>query len=449
MERTDFSAMSDSIQVPQPEATPSTSAASGAEDGVLSITTEPSALVIRVFDHEMTTVAEGASPYQVTLSPGLYCVRAFLAGHPDLVKMEWVLSGSTRSVHLSNAEPSRSRSASETASKLVDKYMRKLVPLPAQAQSGTEAVEPEMVSEPFWIRFWHLKNWGTAEAVSLPRFTATYVRGRAILGIRNPWQKVAFAQIACGQRVLNVAIPPGSERCPVQCQLVILPGNKLLEAHVRISTEWANSCMQYMARGYLQEAKQLVLTVKRQQSEEAEANPLVAGFQNLRRRILNRFDDPAAELVPRYLGLRTREATIFNTFGDSLLDIFQGDISDGRIITSEVYARTGQFRLAAQQILTIRPGRLPLFTEGFSLLIHRVGELLSVPPDSVKVEERVTSDQKKDLITLKRTLDKWAPYVNLNSPTITFPGQDITAPKEGESPISPTSDAGWIPGPRP
>jgi|SRR5271165_1492293 len=414
--------------------------ASPALNGTLSITTDPSPVAILVFDNKMHAVAEGVSPVQVELAPGLYMVRATMAGRPDLIKMAWVVSNSARSVHLSEAEPNLVQIATSMFSGLLDKYVRKLDVLPSQ--SVTLSVrEPEIRPYPFWIRFSRLTDWNGADPAVLPKMSSNYVRGRAILDVTNPQQNVVFAQITGNdRRVLNVAIPPAGTRQPVRCQLVVCAEMDMLTADVRLSTEWANAAMHYMAEGYLNEAKQLVAEgIKRQPS----------GLDWLFQKIANRLEDPAAAFVPRYIELRTREATGLNAVGESLLDLFQKHLSDGDVISAELFARARQFKLAAQYIIGVPPGGIPLFTEGFSLLIHRVRELLDLDPATVTDEQRLTVEQVEKLQILKRTLNKWAPYLNLNRPTVTFFGNDITAPRTTESPVVPTEADGWIRGPKP
>ena len=411
-----------------------------APEGTLSITTEPALLAVVVCDDKMNTVAEGVSPLQVHLAPGLYIVRATLAGHPDLKRIARVISDSDRSVHLAMTEPSVIQAATSLVALLVDKYVRRLDPLPPPdiTQAANEAkVKPE----PFSIRFLLLKDWDAAERLELPKFSCAYVGGRAILDIINPQQNVVFAQIAGPSKsVLNVALPPAGALRPARCQLVVSASTDLLMAHVRLSTEWANAAMQYMSQGYIQEAKQVVAAgIERAPSRLAR----------LTLKLTNRFDDPAAALVPRYLGLKTREATLVNTIGDSLLDILQLHLSDGVVISAELAARARNFKLATQHILTIRTGRIPLFTEGFSLLIHRVRDLLDIDPDLVMEGQRPDSEQVAQLKDLWRTLSKWAPHLDLNCPTVTFLGNDVTAPKTAETQLVPSAADGWIRGPNP
>ena len=153
-------------------------------------------------------------------------------------------------------------------------------------------------------------------------------------------------------------------------------------------------------------------------------------------------------LIPRYLGLRTGEDTMLSTMGDTLLDSFQSGIADGYVISAEIAARQNSYAVSAERIMRIKPGNLPLFTEGFSLLMHRVSELID-PRSMAGAEHRPSPDTVEKLKELMRVLRRWAPYVDLNRPTLTFRGDNLTAPTESVTPMNLTAADGWIQGPDP
>jgi hypothetical protein len=353
--------------------------------------------------------------------------------------MAWVVENSNRSVYLSINKPALARTATQALSGLLDRYLRRLAPLPGQAEMSPE-LEPEIKPVSFWLRFNRLKDWNNVKPVTLPGFSGNYLRGRCIVELTNPNKNVVFVQVATESGcVLNVAMPPAGTAHPVRCQLVVAATNDAVSAHIRLSTEWANAALQYMAQGYVDKATQLVEAGKERQP--SRLSRLLLG-------IANRFEDPAAALVPRYLGLRTREATLFNTLGESLLDVVHQPISDGHAISCELAARKRNFQLAASHLLNIPAGGLPLFTEGFSILAHRTQDLLDFDPETTDEEDRPTTEQLTALMTLRRILSKWAPYIDLNCPTTTFPGSDIAAPKTDEPSVSLTAENGWIAGPQ-
>jgi len=416
-------------------------AAVAAKSGTLSVSTDPSPLVFTIFDHSMTAVAQGVSPEQVQLPPGLYMVRVPRAGHPDLIQLAWVVSNATRSVRLSDSAPNIFSSWTSAFFRQVDEKLRKLPPLPTPG-AALSLERPEATREQFWIRFRKLTGWSVSEPVEPVRFSTRYVQDKTIIEVTNPVRRVIFAQVARPSLpTVNVAIPLGGTSRPGRCDLVVSVGEDLLQAHVRLATEWANSALQYMTQGYLEEAKQLINSLKANEP---------SGLGGLVNKLFSRFEDPAASLVPRYLGLRTGEDTFINTIGQQFLDSFQQELSDALVIGAELAARERQYKLAAQKILNIRPGAVPLFTEGFSLLIHRLRELIDLddeepPPPTQRLEE----GQIEKLKELMRAVSRWAPFLNLNSPTVTFRGDDLAAPDGKENRATPAVTEGWtsIPGP--
>jgi hypothetical protein len=406
--------MSDGISAASPHA------AIAAKSGTLSISTDPSPLVFTIFNHSMTAVAQGVSPAQIQLAAGLYMVRVPRAGYPDLVQLAWVVSNATRSVYLSDGTPNGLSAWASAFSRQFDERFRKLPALPPPGGAQT-ARRPNAPRAQFWIRFCDLADWNTSKPIELPRFSSRYDQDEALIEITNPHQRVIFAQIARPDvPTVNVAIPLAGALRAARCELVVSAGVNFLEAHVRLSTDWANSALQYMTQGYVEEAKQLVLSASKDEP---------SGFAWLLAKVKSRFQDPAAALVPRYLGLRSGEANIFNTFGDFLLDTLQQDLADGFVVQAEVAARQRQYRMAAQSILKIRPGALPLFTEGFSVLIHRIRDMVDQETlDSLHPDQRPVRFQIKRLDNLMHALNKWAPFLNLISPTVTFRGADLTAP---------------------
>ena len=197
---------------------------------------------------------------------------------------------------------------------------------------------------------------------------------------------------------------------------------------VRLLTAWANSAVQYMTQGYLDQAARVCDTA----AKEQPAGHFGAFY---------RFEDPAAALVGRYVRLRTGAAPSLTSVRDLLLDPIQ-NFADGLILSAEIFARQENPALAARQILRIRPGALPLYTDGFSLWMNRLRELLD--DDGGGLDETTVSK----LRSLKRTLGKWDRYVDLTSPTVTFPGADASSPQLSPMPSAgaePDPSQGWLP----
>lgn len=439
---------------PQPAPETPASGTPPVQTGTLSISTEPSPLAVMVYDHQLNTVAQGVSPAQIKLPPGVYMVRAAMVGRPDPMQVARVVANSDRKLRLSANESAPASGTSSSLTGILDKYVRKLDPPPPPLTPTHSAAPPRANTQPFWLRFFRLRDWGHAERIEIVPSSTAYERGKAVLELKHWRQGALFAQVACpDMRIVNVAIPPAGALAPVRCYLVVATRLERLEAHVRLSTAWANSALQYLSQGHFEEAKQLVAEGARPAyAAESTIQKFLHRFEKpgppsriirVVQRMVDRFEDPTVTLVPRYVGLRTGEATVFNTFGTFLLDLAQG-LPDGLVISAEIAAYERRYRLAAERILAIPAGGLPFFTEGFSLLMHRVRELIDLDPKKSPPDQHPTNEQIERLKDLRRTLSKWAPFLDLNSPTITFRGNDVTAPSENEKPIAPGPDDGWI-----
>lgn len=411
------------------------------EAGTLQVSTDPSPLSVQVFDTRGHHVAQGVSPATFTLPPGLYAVCARRPNAPDLVTLGRVVSKGERPIRLLDRDPKLAELASSTFFGLLDTYYYKVQPIPNyKAQSiarATEenAAEPSAV-QPFWVRFQKLTDWQTSHLEPSLSFSSEQIHDRAVLSITNPLASVVFAQIAGSSGpVLNVALPPAGVR-PSQCQLVVSFDADGPQAYVRLSTDWANAAMQYMSKGYYDEARDLV------EAGRARSDDRPSVFQRMAKYISSRFDDPSAALVPRYLSLRIGEDTVLNTIGDSMLDVLQPKIPDGRIISAEAAARRQQYEVSAFHLNAIPAGALPLFTEGFSLLVHRLRELRNLEPDA-PAERLPDAAELEKLRILMRTLSKWALHINLNCPTLTFKGINPAVPSRSAELAAPAASDGW------
>ena len=411
------------------------------EAGTLQVTTDPSPLSVQVFDTRGHHVAQGVSPATFTLPPGLYAVCAKRPNAPDLVMLGRVVSKGERPIRLLDRDPKFAELASSTFFGFVDTYYYKVQPIPSyKAQPIRRAtqetiIEPSAV-KPFWVRFQRLTDWETSHLEPTVSFSSERIHDRAVLSITNPVPGVVFAQIAGATGpVLNVALPPAGVR-PSQCQLVVGFDTDGPQAFVRLSTDWANAAMQYMSKGYYDEAKDLV------EAGKARSDDRPSVFQRMVNHIGRRFDDPSAALVPRYLALRLGEDTILSTIGDSVLDVLQPKIPDGRIISAESAARRQEYEVSASHLNAIPAGTLPLFTEGFSLLVHRLRELRNLEPDAPAKGARSAAELGK-LKILMRTLSKWALHINLNCPTLTFKGINPAAPSRSAELAAPAASDGW------
>lgn len=422
----------DSAAITLPGATSAGSPPQVQSKGALAIETEPTPLAIRVLDSRGGQVALGVSPMSISLDPGVYAVIATVANAADLVGVVRILPKVDRSIRLSNRDPKLTEIAAAAFFDVVDRRYHKIEPIPRLEK----LVEQTTSLRPFWIRFQQLTDWTTAKTLTAPEFTADPVGDRMVVALKNPWTTLVFAQLAMSTgHTVNVALPPSGAR-PIDCHLVVSPTDRGLTAYARLATPWANAAVHYMAQGYIEEARKLVESGKPRDGEKPGI------FARMVSHIASRFDDPCAALVPRYLGLRTGEETIFSTLGDTVLDTFQTGFADGKIISAEVAARQHHYLTSAQRLNEIKAGTLPVFTEGFSLLVQRLSELIDLDAEA-PAEGRPGAEDIEKLKGLRRAISRWAFHLDLNQPTLTFSGPDVTRP-DASALADLSSDKAWI-----
>ena len=406
-------------------------------EGTLSITTEPSPLALRVYDTKLNVVAEAVSPARdLKLTPGTYLVRASRPADEDLVVLTKVVAGTSRSVNLTASAPRIVDRIASTAAAGFDRYVRKIPTetLLAPQPSSVEPPKPQL--DALWVRCVWLYDWETVQIIRMPSMTPRFEPDQVVLEIQNSRPQITFLQVNNGKGPpLNVALPPGGLVKPVRCELMVSQVRTGINARVQqVSNPWANTALQYMAQGYLDQA-QLVI-------ERASPGRRLRWMASW----FDRFEDPAAALIARYLRLRAGKATIQNTFDDRILDRSAMALSDGLILSAEIFARQGDNASAYKQLSHIRLGSLPLYTEGFSLLSNRVRQLLEDNENDAPAERTLDGESLAKLRSLRKILAKWAPYIQMASPTLTFPGENLAAPRLATVASGPPAEAaGWTP----
>jgi hypothetical protein len=387
-------------------------------DGKLSITTDPFPLSVSILDRNLRLVTRIVSPATgIELPEGLYYVQASRPLEDDLSAMAEVRGGAERSIHLAAGGPSwfqrinfRNAAVSvlEGASAAGSEYGR----------VSSAANEPAPELESVWIRFAWLYDWSTAQLIRPPSFTTRFAPGEVTLTISNNYPRVVFLQIAQANRTpLNVALPPAGVSRAVRCDVTISQSKTKVKARARLSTSWADVALQYLSQGYPEQARHLIEKAVRDQP---------FGFF----RWFSRFEDPSAALMERYVQVRTGKPGALDAALGRFLDSIPGS-SDGLILTAELCAREGNDVDAARTLLRVREGALPLFSEGFRLLSNRLRAL---------VEE----GERKDLQDLRKKILRWSPYVDLAGPTLTFWGQDLSAPRLDQTSVAWAENEGWV-----
>jgi hypothetical protein len=390
--------------------------------GTLTITTDPPNLAVSVLDRNLKLVTQAVSPASIaTLSEGEYILQASRPQAPDLVAVARVVEGSKRFIHLSDAAPTllsritpSFRSAAVATSPLSPARID-----PEPAPGSTSSVLSATVSEwkPVAIRFAWLYDWSVMQLIRPPDFSTRFEPGQAVVAVSNPYPRVVFAQVSVDRaNPINVALPPAGFSGPTRCELIVAQSDGEASTRVRLLTPWADSALQYLAEGYLEQAKRVIDTAALEQP---------GGRFGWRFRL----EDPIAALVRRYLQVRMGAPEDWDSRLANWLDEAPGS-SDSLILAVEVAARKGDDSTAMHKLARIREGALPVFTEGFTLLVSRL-----------RMFER--QEGAAQLAALRERISVWTRYIDLANPTLTFPGEDLAAPKSRSEARDRTEKDGW------
>jgi hypothetical protein len=158
----------------------------------------------------------------------------------------------------------------------------------------------------------------------------------------------------------------------------------------------------------------------------------VKGFNH----VVSRFRKPEVAAMGRYALLRSGELNWLKSIPDTLLNAFDW-LADGKIISGELAAREGKVSLALTSLVAISEGQLPLYTDGFSMLLSRLIQYTMSPNP---MEGVLKSDVERASKLLK-SIAGWARSLDMKALTLTFPGADITSPATSEHTVTP--DSGW------
>jgi hypothetical protein len=226
--------------------------------GMLSITTEPSPLALSVYDAKLNVVARTVSPAQdIQLAPGIYFMRASRPLNPDLTALAKLTEGSSGSIHLT---------VTPSIAQRVLNFRAPVLELVSQPDPKLPLAPPETV----WVRFVWLYDWDTAQLLPQLSVTPRFEPGQLVLELVNTHLRIVFVQIAGGKGPpLNVALPPAGFARPARCEIAISESPSGLVPKVRLSTAWANSAVQYMAQGYLDQAARVCDTAAKETAGRA------------------------------------------------------------------------------------------------------------------------------------------------------------------------------------
>jgi hypothetical protein len=153
----------------------------------------------------------------------------------------------------------------------------------------------------------------------------------------------------------------------------------------------------------------------------------------------------------RYALLRTGEVSWLKELPSLILNSFDW-LADGRVISAEIAARDGHTETALISLVHIPEGQLPLFTDGYSMLLSRLIEFIrnsdGAPAETTKEPDldgkkadarRRREENIKAARELLLALHKWSACLDMSALTLTFRALDITKPLERDESLSPDS----------
>jgi hypothetical protein len=400
----------------------------------LIVTSEPSRLPIVVRNSVLSVIGQGSSPLEIEVEPGLYMATALRTEDTDISELVLVTQGNNGKVHFASDKPSFAQRALSGLLKINPTRSTDLLPVEMEASSASPAASIGPPTD-FRIRFIKLEDWASWRVIDLPILGYKYRRGRATVEIAITQSGILFAQVESEfGGPLNVELPPLALLPVTRCRLVVTPARNAFAAQIRLAVEEVDAAAQHLSRGHVGEAKAHLSKA----NTGSDAQELPSLFHNALRsasRVLRmRTTEPATALLDRYIRLRSGEDDFTDNL-HSLLDRFE-NLPDGYVIRAERLARKGQHKDALDLLLKIENANLPLFTEGFSLLVTRLRQYAQQRFATQEIDDS-GARRAHDL------LDKlfiWAPFVDLRSVTLTFPGIDPTRPSEERQP----SDAGSV-----
>jgi hypothetical protein len=283
----------------------------------------------------------------------------------------------------------------------------------ASAAVGAAALEP------FLLRYL-----GVSGDHIKPFEATTEVAGMAAGGtaveliVRAPaFDGVIFIQLASAEEVpLNVALPANGMTGSHSCRLTVttrplaavvsLPENPLIDAVAR-----------YMHGGELEQA----------------ANVGVEAEELLR---LKRGDAFGAALGG-YALLRLHQLPRLHDWPHNLAAMFPW-LPDGPIIAGEAAALAGDYEVAVENLCEGARRGLPVFADGFSMLVSRLREYQSTTPPNVS--DAMTADVEKHASRLVPL----APLIDFARISLAFHGQRLDDPLRSQEPIAaPATAEDW------
>lgn len=408
--------------------------------GELRISTGGAYLPIQVRDSKFHVVSEGVggSPHRVPA--GSYVITAQLPGTETLVAAVEASAGEVVDVDLVPTPDALKPSPREN-----------LAPASVASSEGTATIEalgptrpksetPDTAGLRWSLGFFRVES-GLQYAPSKSGIRANVVdEGAQIvrieLAVGEPGTFIAQVRIH-GQVPLNVLLPLGPDAAHCELTAHISGGDVILGAYP--GSEAALLASRFLAAGDIREGSQVITP------DQAE------GMLRSKRQ------DPIAATIGAYLLLRTGELERLHDWPRNLAKWFEW-LPDGAVIAGELSAREERADEALTFFTTAVRRGLPIFTDGYSILVSRLRQLArrehatdrDAPlvgrvahtvvhglrgrsPHSVSQPDLVPRHVERGAHHMLTHVLEWAPFMDYSAPTVTFRAADPGAPATSQT----------------
>jgi hypothetical protein len=390
--------------------------------GRLTITTGSTPSACRIRDWKLTTVAEGVTPLTVEVPPGFYAVSA-APPHGDRVsEIVEVKAGEPISRDLSKKQQSGSSTASY-GSKVLDLWTKWKGEAFCEEDDSTLPAGREV---PIAVRFLSVPDWDRVEPLTDVPIKSTFSNGLFSLDIKTPDKPILFVQVATADCTpINIALPVHGLRRPSSC-LVVSVDEDAIETELRLKDRWSSVVADYLQNGRLAAVRELVTDrlAKTNLLDVCMApltNPVA---YNLLPSLLLRFTDKefATAMFSRAKDLQLHALEYFHW-------------ADIHLFLGELAAQRGDKAEALKHFLNIRAQDVPIFTASLSKLTSRMRQYCTGDKTEGADSERATK--------LLARLMRWAPFLDTDALTLTFPAANVLEPAQSQHPVKLDAADGW------
>jgi hypothetical protein len=221
---------------------------------------------------------------------------------------------------------------------------------------------------------------------------------------------VIFAQLSRPAEIpLDVALPARNTRCLLTVEE---QAGTLYASALPGGTEAVERAAQFLAAGEDEHAALL--------TSEQEAESLLQG----------KVADPIGAAIGGYTLLRLNELDRTHNWTENLAAWFPW-LPDGAVIAGEKEARRGQHRQALDYFFQARTRGLPLFTDGFSILVSRLRQYEA----NLDIPGQLLKEYAAHIQAFSAQLEKWSPFVDFSALTLTFRAAELTDPGGSQHPL--------------